>query len=294
MIDRIYKILTASVPPILPPQSVQIASNASESAYLVGSGGFAAWEALTSTMVGSWDSETGLQEGQTYSADSPSGIVGTPTHPVTADYADWIRPLGNDAGRATGLLDAMRWQGHAEEKYLQDDKRYPDTNAPFTLRLERVLHPGGEPEYPVAGWGWTVTMVSADPVRDITARGIGIYSDPECTAFLYTTGSFNLEDGEYKTHCPPGQVQPTDAQVNFALLLGSAQEGFFNIPEGAGEAEALFWSKDQGAADEWAAGVAYGIGDEVAYLGINYQCLQAHTSQVGWEPPNVPALWSVV
>ncbi|MGV2686022.1 dioxygenase, partial [Clostridium perfringens] len=25
--------------------------------------------------------------------------------------------------------------------------------------------------------------------------------------------------------------------------------------------------------------------------GAAYQCLQAHTSMVGWEPTNVPALW---
>jgi chitinase len=41
----------------------------------------------------------------------------------------------------------------------------------------------------------------------------------------------------------------------------------------------------------WAAGVAYKVGDIVTYNGIRYKCIQAHTSLVGWEPPNVPALW---
>jgi chitodextrinase len=39
------------------------------------------------------------------------------------------------------------------------------------------------------------------------------------------------------------------------------------------------------------AGHAYKVGDQVTYAGISYKCLQAHTSLVGWEPPNVPALW---
>lgn len=34
--------------------------------------------------------------------------------------------------------------------------------------------------------------------------------------------------------------------------------------------------------------------DNVMYDGTEYSCLQAHTSQTGWEPPNVPALWEVV
>ena len=41
----------------------------------------------------------------------------------------------------------------------------------------------------------------------------------------------------------------------------------------------------------WAPGVAYGIGQTVTYNGVKYQCRQAHTSQVTWEPPNAPALW---
>jgi hypothetical protein len=41
----------------------------------------------------------------------------------------------------------------------------------------------------------------------------------------------------------------------------------------------------------WAVGVAYKVGDVVTYNGISYSCRQAHTSQVGWEPDRVPALW---
>ena len=45
----------------------------------------------------------------------------------------------------------------------------------------------------------------------------------------------------------------------------------------------------------WATGIDYVIGDEVAYPdenGTMYTCQQAHTSQTGWEPPAVPALWT--
>ncbi|MCT9929008.1 glycoside hydrolase family 75 protein [Planotetraspora sp. A-T 1434] len=41
----------------------------------------------------------------------------------------------------------------------------------------------------------------------------------------------------------------------------------------------------------WAPNTAYAVGARVTYNGVDYECLQAHTSQVGWEPPNVPALW---
>ncbi|MCZ7539702.1 MAG: hypothetical protein M5U29_07315 [Anaerolineae bacterium] len=45
------------------------------------------------------------------------------------------------------------------------------------------------------------------------------------------------------------------------------------------------------AADEWAPWVAYTIGQRVFYGGLEYECRQSHTSQPGWEPPNVLALW---
>lgn len=44
----------------------------------------------------------------------------------------------------------------------------------------------------------------------------------------------------------------------------------------------------------WAADTAYELGVRIRYDGKLYRCEQAHTSQIGWEPPNVPALWTEV
>lgn len=44
----------------------------------------------------------------------------------------------------------------------------------------------------------------------------------------------------------------------------------------------------------WATGTVYGAGDQVAYDGATYRCLQPHQARAGWEPPNVPALWQRV
>ncbi|WP_436499083.1 carbohydrate-binding protein [Actinokineospora sp. HUAS TT18] len=41
----------------------------------------------------------------------------------------------------------------------------------------------------------------------------------------------------------------------------------------------------------WAVGTAYAVGARVTYGGRGYVCLQGHVAQVGWEPPNTPALW---
>ncbi|WP_195574377.1 lytic polysaccharide monooxygenase [Paenibacillus sp. 1001270B_150601_E10] len=41
----------------------------------------------------------------------------------------------------------------------------------------------------------------------------------------------------------------------------------------------------------WAPGVSYAAGTKVTYNGNTYECRQAHTSLVGWEPATTPALW---
>jgi len=54
----------------------------------------------------------------------------------------------------------------------------------------------------------------------------------------------------------------------------------------------MLQSRAQALAPAWQPNTAYAVGALVSYNGTDYKCLQAHTSQVGWEPPNVPALWS--
>lgn len=45
---------------------------------------------------------------------------------------------------------------------------------------------------------------------------------------------------------------------------------------------------------EWAADVDYTVGYKVQCGGTLFRCLQAHTSQTGWEPENAPSLWAKV
>ena len=45
---------------------------------------------------------------------------------------------------------------------------------------------------------------------------------------------------------------------------------------------------------EWSAGQAYTAGFKVQHGSKLWRWLQAHTSQTGWEPENVPALWTEI
>ena len=44
----------------------------------------------------------------------------------------------------------------------------------------------------------------------------------------------------------------------------------------------------------WAENTAYKVGEKVQYGGKLWRCVQAHTSQAGWEPENATALWTEI
>ena len=45
---------------------------------------------------------------------------------------------------------------------------------------------------------------------------------------------------------------------------------------------------------EWEPGKAYAIGNKLTRNGKLYKIIQAHTAQVGWEPENVPAMFTEI
>jgi hypothetical protein len=49
--------------------------------------------------------------------------------------------------------------------------------------------------------------------------------------------------------------------------------------------------REAAAQANWAPNVTYAVNGQVKYNNIVYACVQGHTSQTGWEPPQVPALW---
>lgn len=73
-------------------------------------------------------------------------------------------------------------------------------------------------------------------------------------------------------------------------VLGAAG-GLLGCSSSAGESSASVATQAL-TAPAWQAGKSYAVGDLVSYQGKLYRAVQAHTAQVGWEPPAVPALWS--
>lgn len=172
-----------------------------------------------------------------------------------------LRPFGNDVGFATDALDLIHYQGHAQ-RYMQEIQavdtlpEYPVDNQPFTLRITRTLTL--DDDFSHIPWRWTVAMLSNDPLRDITVRAIGVYSESD--AYLGTTGAFVLMDFDedddegnpvvvhrYGCECPSVFWEAVPGIVYFKLLYSGQPEGawqLIDLEEGATQ-DRLFWSADQ-------------------------------------------------
>jgi hexosaminidase len=94
-----------------------------------------------------------------------------------------------------------------------------------------------------------------------TEMGIDFYRSPQVTWATATTVPPTQPTGQPPTGQPPTGQPTTEPPVT------------------------------QPPGGSWQAGVAYQVGAVVTYGGVSYVCRQQHTSLVGWEPPNVPALW---
>ncbi|MER8231282.1 carbohydrate-binding protein [Streptomyces sp. NPDC101490] len=102
----------------------------------------------------------------------------------------------------------------------------------------------------------------------------------------------------------PGEPRNNTDSIFDARLLMSVRDGgggkeaafdfVLNVPQNPSPSPTpTATTTTQPPGGTWAAGTAYRAGDRVTYGGVAYVCLQAHTGQVGWEPPKVPALWRV-
>jgi hypothetical protein len=117
--------------------------------------------------------------------------------------------------------------------------------------------------FPVTGWTtWTVRSLSASlPAGSVRIRATELPNGPNVDSLTVTGGA---------------TPTPTAAPRATATATSAPRA-----------------TPTTGGAGAWAPNVSYAVGNLATYGGVTYRCIQAHTSQVGWEPPNTPSLWTL-
>ncbi|MFE3453159.1 carbohydrate-binding protein [Nonomuraea sp. NPDC059194] len=109
-----------------------------------------------------------------------------------------------------------------------------------------------------------------------------------------TLSAADVPSGVTVTITPQTITSGQTATVTVATTSGTAPGAYpitVNADGTAADHSARFTLTVGGGETTWAAWTPYAVGDVVSYQGVRYRCRIAHTSQPGWEPPNVPALW---
>ena len=87
----------------------------------------------------------------------------------------------------------------------------------------------------IEGWqgalGYKVELNSVNPAFTPGNLALAVYTNPNCTDYLYTTGAFVETDGIWGAVCPAGH-EPGDIDINFGLLYGAAPISCWIMPSG--------------------------------------------------------------
>ena len=178
-----------------------------------------------------------------------------------------LRPLGNDpSGHATQHLLYPVVMGHQVKAVGTGDDEitswYPDGSQPFAIEVRHKEFT----EYPDPGHnghGWRAEILGGAASRDPSVRAMAVYSDPECTAYLYTTGAFQQglsdwqvdDEGEplsvWFSETPAGRNTAEPADWHMAVLFASLQEGYATLGADDDRIQWLYWDKVQGGSGNW-------------------------------------------
>jgi chitinase len=158
----------------------------------------------------------------------------------------------------------------------------PPTTAPASPTPSRTTSPTSSPTSTPTGGGCTA------PAWVSTTAYVGgstvSYAGHTYTSKWWTQGE------QPDTHSGPNDVWVDKGACGGGTTTPTPSP----TPTTTGTASPTPTATSTGAYPAWVANHAYTAGTRVTYNGHVYQCLQSHTSQVGWEPPNVPALWQLI
>jgi len=206
-------------------------------------------------------------------------------------YLQSVRPQYNATKWATPEMsaDGLTWSVKTPVEY--DDNRW---DIPLDVEDELATAAGTTEQLPEVGGVCTIGqyyLYKGDILRCRQTHNRTIY-EPKDTPALFSFFRDNSDQLEWivDEQVEVGWVRIYN-DVKYEVIQAHQTQADWTPP-----AVPALWREVViiPTTGEWAVGIAYKVGDEVMYLGKKYRCRQAHTSQAGWTPSAVPALWLLV
>ncbi len=160
-----------------------------------------------------------------------------------------------------------------------------------TTTLKAKAFKSGLADSGIASATYTISSASQVATPTFSPAG-GTYSSAQSVTISCATSGATIRyttDGTTPTSSSPVYSGPISISSTKTVKAYATKSGMTN----SAVASATYTINSSGY-PAWAPNTAYSIGAIVSYGGINYRCIQAHTSLVGWEPPYVAALWTAL
>jgi len=93
---------------------------------------------------------------------------------------------------------------------------------------------------------------------------------------------------------PGAKVKPGDVLAWDGTLVEVIQAHTTQADWTPDKVPALFKVHRTPEMTAWVAGITVAAGERFTFGGATWECVQAHTTQKGWEPDKVPSLWRKV
>lgn len=202
---------------------------------------------------------------------------------VKADY-EKVAALGR-----AKALDVQAVKAAASAVYHADVVNNEIVSSDPVEVVERLLYVRTRPEW------WVGADVTAGDVWLYEGNLYRVVQSHKVEATWTPTAARALWTRYYESDETPEWVQPTGAHDAWPLgarVMFGGEVWISTLANNVWQPGVTGWTREGGdPVGAWSAGVAYNVGDRVSYQGSTYECRQAHTSQAGWTPVAVPALW---
>jgi endoglucanase Acf2 len=217
----------------------------------------------------------------------PGGALLSQGKPATASS---VEAAGYAANLAVDGDAATRWSSaFADPQWLQVDLGSAQPLGRVELTWEAAYGRAYQIQTSADGTSWTpvATVTGAAAAGTVThpvsgtARYVRMYGTERGTPYGYSLFEFKVYGSGCATSSPPATSTPTATPTTVPPTTVPPSTVPPTTP-----------ATTPPGTTAWAPNTAYAVGRLVTYSGVRYRCLQAHTSLTGWEPPNVPALWT--
>jgi len=174
-----------------------------------------------------------------------------------------------DANKLAALWTIVRWTG-----------------SEWVGEGEPILQPEPEP-------------IPPNPIEVVLAYALGLEVELTPDILEHATSSVRITELQDGDEWRPGiRVEVGTVLMHNGITYVALQRHVTQADWRPEQVPAL-WRVTQGTPEpgevlQWMAGERVEIGDKREHDGRVFIVLQAHTTQIGWEPPNVPALWTEV